>query len=160
MTKEESLLILAQLTYAYPKQFKDIDEKTADGIATVWATQFINIPYFVVFIAVQKIISTREWSPSIAEVKKEVRGLYWEAWEMLNRHNNATKGIKFTNDPNEESWTYGEPLPPEKLAQVKEILKVCEPLRTVEAITPKLSDLIESYNGYLSNSADKTKRIE
>ena len=86
MTREETIKILAILKAAYPNSYKNMTKDEASGTVAVWAMQFATIPADVVLIAINKLISTSAFPPAICEVKKKIGGLYWEAWEALNRH--------------------------------------------------------------------------
>lgn len=119
MTKEEATKILAVLTAAYPHAYKNISIDEADGIVTVWAIQFATIPADIVFMAVNKCISSCKFPPSISEVKDKVSDLHWDAYtaisgiraEMMNegayseykRIYDATKDYKFNKSEPELS---------------------------------------------------------
>lgn len=83
MTKEEATKILAVLTAAYPHAYKNISVDEADGIVTVWAIQFATIPADIVFMAVNKCISSCKFPPSISEVKDKISALHWEAYSAI-----------------------------------------------------------------------------
>lgn len=94
MTKEEATKILAVLTAAYPHAYKNISVDEADGIVTVWAIQFAKIPADIVFMAVNKCISSCKFPPSISEVKDKISALHWEAYSAIgsNRADFLTEG--------------------------------------------------------------------
>lgn len=161
MTRQEAIKILSILKAAYPNSYRGMTKEEANGVVGIWATQFASIPYSVVAIAVNKIISVNTFPPSIGEVKEKIRGLYWEAWQMLRDHEQATEGVKLTDDPNEKPTYIGKPLDEKSLATVKEILRVCEPMRTQINIEPSLSDLLSGYNAYLTGEGRaETKQID
>ena len=87
MTPEESAQILAVLTAAYPNAYKNLSSEEAATVAMVWASQFANDPVDIVFMALQKAISTSKYPPTIYEVKENMGALYYEAYEELRRHN-------------------------------------------------------------------------
>lgn len=157
MTRQEAIQILSILKAAYPNSYKGLTKDEASGTVNIWATQFNNMPFNVVIIAVNKLISTNTFPPSIGEVKEKIRGLYWEAWNMLNEHERATVGVKFGD--NDEPVKWGTPLDQKTLDTVKEILRVCEPMRTQRQIEPSLNDLLTGYNAYLSNGSSDKKQI-
>ena len=133
MTQKEATQILAILKAAYPNSYRGMTKEEAVGTVNVWATQFINIPVNVVMIAVNKLISTNTFPPSIGEVKEKIRGLYFEALgELPYQHG----GLYMHNT---------EELPPERLALLKDIIRVTEPMRTKQNIEPSLSDLLGGY---------------
>lgn len=149
MTKQECIKVLAVLRAAYPNSYKNIDRETASAVVNIWATQFANMPYSVVSIAINKLISTSPFPPAINEVKEKIRSMYWEAWTMLREHENALDD------------GCGEKLDDRTLAIVKEIIKVCEPMRTKQLLEPSLSELLQGYSGYLDGGgcAD-TKQLQ
>lgn len=134
MTKAETAQILAILKAAYPNTFKNLSAEDASATVNVWAAQFANMPVNVVMVAVNKLISTNVFPPTITEVKERIRGLYWEAWEMISLHN---KGL--------------QPLDEKTLATVKAILKAVEPMRTIERVEPSLQELLGGYAQYLTD---------
>ena len=83
MTKSEALKVLTILQAAYPAAYKITDEDDAALMANVWAVQFADFPAEVVFMAINKLISTSRFAPSIAEVKDKIRAIAWESWDAL-----------------------------------------------------------------------------
>lgn len=144
MTREETTKILAILKAAYPNSYRGMTKDEAKGTVAVWAAQFASMPANVVMIAVNKLISTQTFPPSIGEVKEKIRGLYWEAWHMLNANR-----------------TYGN-LDEKTVAQLDEIMRICEPMRTRISIEPTLEELLDSYSGYLEGGSRESgvARIE
>ena len=144
MTREETIKILAILKAAYPNSYRGMTKDEANGTVAVWAAQFASIPAQVVMIAVNKLISTNTFPPAINEVKEGIRGLYWEAWEMLDFHE---RGFKTLDD--------------KTVAQLEEIMEIVEPMRTREKLEPTLGELLEGYSGYLSGgSRDDMKQLK
>ena len=146
MTQKEATQILAILKAAYPNSYRGMTKEEAVGTVNVWATQFINIPVNVVMIAVNKLISTNTFPPSIGEVKEKIRGLYFEALgELPYQH-----GGLYANNTAE--------LPPERIELLKEIVRVTEPMRTQRTIEPSLNELLGSFEkNYLASGQ---KQIE
>lgn len=150
MTREEAIKILSVLKAAYPNSYRGMTKDEANGTIGVWAVQFNDIPYQVVSIAVNKLISTNTFPPSINEVKEKIQSLYWEAWEMLESHRTATIGIKLNDDdPNETPVYMGKRLDDKTLAFVQEIVRVTEPMKTKQLLEPSLDSLLTGLNGYL-----------
>lgn len=142
MTRDETIKLLAILKAAYPNSYRGMTKDEANGTVNVWATQFASMPAHVVMVAVNKLISTNTFPPSIGEVKEKIRGLYWEVWGMLREHE-----------------TYGN-LTAETVAQLEEIMQVVEPMRTRLTIEPTLGELLKGYSGYLSGgSPERLERI-
>lgn len=134
MTKAETAKVLAILKAAYPNTFKGMSPEDAKATASVWAAQFANIPVQVVMFSVNKLISTNVFPPTISEVKERMRSLYWEAWEMIDRHK---RGFEQLDDGT--------------LAIARDILKVVEPMRTQQNIEPSLFELLGGYAQYLTD---------
>lgn len=83
MTKTETAKILAIIAAAYP------NFKLTEATAQVWHTLLSDLDYHEVETAVQVIVSTHTFPPSIAEVRKAVAQLRHpeamspaEAWEL------------------------------------------------------------------------------
>lgn len=87
MDFKESAQVLAVLTAAYPNAYKNLTENEATAVTLVWATQFADIAYDIVFLALQKAISTCKYPPTVCEVKEKLSGLHWEAYEKLRQNN-------------------------------------------------------------------------
>ena len=143
MTQKEATQILAILKAAYPNSYRGMTKEEAIGTVNVWATQFIDMPVSVVMIAVNKLISTNTFPPSIGEVKEKIRSLYFEALgELPHQHG----GLYCTNT---------KELPPERIALLKEIIRVTEPMRTKIKIEPSLTDLLNGYEKNYLTSGQK-----
>ena len=89
MTQNETTAILALLKSAYPQQLSKITQVEAEAMIKLWSIQFHNIPSDIVLLAVQKLIGTSEFFPSIPDIKDKIKKLHWEAWSLLNEHDNA-----------------------------------------------------------------------
>lgn len=83
MTKKEAAQILAILKAAYPNSYKMTAEE-ANGTIAVWCMQFATTPPDIVLMAVNKLISSSKFPPSIHEVKNKIGALYWEAYSALS----------------------------------------------------------------------------
>lgn len=143
MTQKEATQILAILKAAYPNSYRGMSKEEAIGTVNVWATQFVDIPVSVVMIAVNKLISTNTFPPSIGEVKEKIRTLYYEALgELPYQH-----GGLYCNNTQE--------LPPERIALLKEIVRVTEPMRTRIKIEPSLTSLLDGYEKHYLPSDQK-----
>lgn len=86
MTREETIKVLAILKAAYPASYRNMSRDEANGTVMIWATQFARDPAQVVMMAVQKLIATNTFPPSISEVKSKIRSMYWEADGKLLLH--------------------------------------------------------------------------
>lgn len=72
MNTEETKQILAVLKAAYPSAYKDQGRDALMGILNLWTAQLANIPYGVVSLAVNGLIKTSKFLPSIAEVYDQI----------------------------------------------------------------------------------------
>lgn len=86
MNKEEATQVLAILCASYPNHYKNIKADEVQGIVSVWAMQFADIPADIVLMALNKAVSVNDYPPTIAEVKKKIEGVHWEAYEMIERN--------------------------------------------------------------------------
>ena len=99
MTKEETVQVLSLLKAAYPNSYKGMTKQEANGVISVWATQFVSTPAEVVIIAINKLIATNSFPPSISEVKNKMSDIYWECVGTLasdNLSNALTDGERST----------------------------------------------------------------
>lgn len=129
MTREETIKILAILKAAYPNSYKNMTKEEANGTVAIWTMQFSTIPAEVVMFAINKLISTSPFPPSICEVKNKISGLYWESWDALRIHKEY------------------KTLTPEQEAVYQRIHDAAESLRNMgNGIEPSLKDMIESTN--------------
>lgn len=148
MTRQEAIKVLAVLKAAYPNSYKGMTKEDASGTVNVWAVQFSEMPAFVVMIAVNKLISTNVFPPSIGEVKEKIRSLYWEAMgELPYQHG----GLYSSN-------TYE--IPERKLQMLKQIIKAVEPLRTQYTIEPSLDSLLNGYTAYLTDGSKNVSEFK
>lgn len=143
MTREEAIKVLAILKAAYPNSYRGMTKEEAHGTVAVWAAQFASMPASVVMIAINKIISKNTFPPSINEVKDEIRGLYWETWQALNLHKSGL-----------------QPLDDKTLAALEEIDRIVTPMQARMTNEPTLTELLESYGGYLNEGADDTRLLK
>lgn len=144
MTRDETIKVLAILKAAYPNSYRGMTKEEAGGTVAVWASQFASLPVNVVMIAINKLISTNTFPPSINEVKDEIRGLYWETWQELDYHR---RGIYKLAD--------------KTVAALEEIMRIVEPMQSRSTNEPTLVELIEGYSGYLSGgTCDDTKQLK
>ena len=84
MTKKEALQILAILKAAYPSSYSGMTKEEASGTVGVWCLQFQDMPVDIVMMAIHKLISTNKFPPSVAEVKEKIKGIHWEAYDMIS----------------------------------------------------------------------------
>lgn len=170
MTRKEAIQVLAILKAAYPNSYKGMSRDEANGTVNVWATQFAKYPPMLVMIAVNKLISTNTFPPSICEVKEKIRGMYYEAWSKLREYRSYEEEAKVLERFKERRSELPEfvkeletepvrEVPAEKVAMLEQIINFIEPLRIQQDIEPSLDELLDSYGGYL-NSGDDLKQLE
>lgn len=83
MTRDDTLKVLAILKAAYPNFYKDLSKQEASAVIGLWSVQLAEVPVDIVCFAINKIIATNTFPPTIAEVKKKLSGMYAEAVEEL-----------------------------------------------------------------------------
>lgn len=81
MTKKEAVQLLAILKAAYPNSYRGMSKEEATGTVNIWSMQFANMPADIVLMALNKLIASSKFPPSIAEVKDKIGALHWEAYE-------------------------------------------------------------------------------
>ena len=86
MNRKESAQVIAILKASYPNFYKNLTAEDAQGIVSVWSIQFANVPADIVLMALNKAIDNCNYPPSIAEVKKKIEAVHWEAYEQIERH--------------------------------------------------------------------------
>lgn len=145
MTRQEALKILAVLRVAYPNSYRGLDEDMASAMAGLWTSQFANMPYLVVSLAVERLISKSTFPPTIAEVNDELRALWAEATTLLDMH--------------EQSYEWGTleyRLNESTVKTLKTIEEATSPMRSGKYEAP-LTELIRSKNLQLTA---ENKKIE
>lgn len=130
MTREETIKVLVILKAAYPNSYKGMTREEAQGTVSVWAMQFAAFPVEVVLLAINKIIASSTFPPTISEVKEKMRGMYWELW-----------GILKTNEVQDT-------LTDLQVKRYQSMLAAIEPLRASANNEPAISDIMVAYNQY------------
>lgn len=80
MNRTEAADILAILSTAYPNHYKNLNAKEAQGVISLWSTQFAELPADIVFMALNKHIGSSKFPPTIAEINEKITAIYWEAY--------------------------------------------------------------------------------
>lgn len=130
MNTNEATKILAVLAAAYPQSYKNISTDEASGIAAVWAVQFADLPADIVFMALNKAISSCKFPPSISEVKEKVQSLHWEACDIALTPNSLST------------------LSDEALRKYMRIYELTRPYKNKKA-EPVLADMVSNSSKYL-----------
>lgn len=128
MTKKEALQILAILKAAYPSSYNGMTKEEATGTVSVWCMQFADVPAEVVMMAIQKLIGTSKFPPSIAEVKSKIEAIHWEAYEMI-------------------TFTQSEFLTEEAKKKFEQIYEVTKPYKIAKYHEPHISQMMIGSNG-------------
>ena len=145
MTRQEALKILAVLRVAYPNSYRGLDEDMASAMAGLWTSQFANMPYSVVSLAVERLISKSTFPPTIAEVNDELRSLWAEATTLLGMHEQSYEWGMLEHRLNEST-----------VKTLKTIEEATSPMRSGKYEAP-LAELIRSKNLQLTA---ENKKIE
>lgn len=83
MDRTEAAQVLAMLKAAYPNFYKGMGADEAQGTISVWSIQFADTAAEIVLMALNKVIATSKFPPTIAEIKEKISSLHWEAYEKL-----------------------------------------------------------------------------
>lgn len=145
MTRQEALKILAVLRVAYPNSYRGLDEDMASAMAGLWTSQFANMPYSVVSLAVERLISKSTFPPTIAEVNDELRSLWAEATALLSMHEQSYEWEMLEHRLNEST-----------VKMLEAIEEATSPMRSGKYEVP-LAELIRSKNLQLTA---ENKKIE
>ena len=138
MTRDEAIKILAVIKAAFPASYRNMTRDEANGTVMVWASQFANDPAEVVMIAVQKLIATSQFPPTIADVKSKMRGLYWESWMAVRQHD---LGLAVMSAKQLEATTA--------------VMNACERYNREASAEPKLCELMNGLQNFLTDGGGK-----
>lgn len=90
MDKIETTKILAVLKATYPNFYKDMSKQEINDTINIWSEMFKEDPYELITIVIKEVISTSEYPPTIATIKKKMYELTHtneesnsELWERL-----------------------------------------------------------------------------
>lgn len=155
MNREETIKVLSILKAAYPNSYRGMTKEEANGTITIWSMQFSDMPMNVVLIALNKIISSSPFPPAISEVKDKLRGLFYEAADMLREHKYATEGYEIADG---ERVYMGKQLDDKTLATVNDIIRAVKPLRGMHGNEPSLNDMLHGNDTYLITDGGNTPK--
>ena len=137
MTRDETIKVLAMLKAAYPASYRNMTKDEATATVNIWASQFVNMPGEIVYMAVQKLISSSVYPPTIAEVKSQFVSLYWEAVHV---------------------WQYGKsigtPTDAPLMLEAKKIKDYCNRYNA-SGNEPTLVELLGGMQNYLTEGKDR-----
>lgn len=83
MTRQDTIKVLSVLKAAYPNFYKNMSKDEALSVINLWSIQLSDTPVDIVIMAVNKIIATSKWPPTISEVKDKIQGMYHESMSTL-----------------------------------------------------------------------------
>lgn len=138
MTREETIRVLAILKAAYPNAYRGMSRDEAIGMISVWQTQFSAYPADTVLLAVNKLISSSVFPPTIAEVKAKMRALYWEILALVREDidNRVVPGYPAMSGS--------------LLKKYNDILASLEPMRALSENEPSAADILGSDQMYIT----------
>ena len=139
MTTEESIKMLAILKSAYPNSFKNITEETATGIINTWALHFKDISAFIVWMALNKHISTIKYPPTISEIKDKIKNLYYESLETMILYRNGLMELD-----------------EKKVRMFKSIMDELEPYINDKKIEPTVNELLDGFDNQIQLNNENT----
>lgn len=90
MVRDETLKVLSILKAAYPNSYKNMTTIEANGVINLWTSHLKNVPGDIVCLAINKLIATSKFPPSIAEVIDKLCSMYYEAVGELLTDNIST----------------------------------------------------------------------
>lgn len=79
MTLEEVNKLLALVKVNYNYAFKSMTEQEKVMLVKSWSFALQDIPADIVTLAFMQLVSTHKWLPSPAEIREQVRDLYYSA---------------------------------------------------------------------------------
>ncbi|MBO5100583.1 MAG: hypothetical protein J6B63_04665 [Treponema sp.] len=72
MTRDEVIVIMGTLQVAYPRFYKDLSPQQANLTVNLWTKMLEDVTAEQATLAINKIIATSEWPPTIADVRKAI----------------------------------------------------------------------------------------
>jgi hypothetical protein len=87
MNEEEVTAVLKALKAAYPYAYKGLNRQQAETVITAWTSLLYDTPLEIVLIVIEKFVSISKFPPTIAEVRKKIKSLHFEALEVVLSHN-------------------------------------------------------------------------
>ena len=76
MDRSDATKILTTIKIAYPSAFKEISKDDAYAMIAMWERKFSAVPVDLVFAAVDSLIATSKFPPSISDVLEELQKIY------------------------------------------------------------------------------------
>ena len=72
MTKKEILMMLNILKIAYPNFYKNVDKEEIEDSVNLYEVMFKDFDGKIVLLAVQELINTFKYPPTIADIKEKI----------------------------------------------------------------------------------------
>ena len=91
MNREEATKFLALIKIAYPKAYRNMDNDSIIATITMWNNTFADVPYAIMEMAFDHFRKTSEFEPTVANIYKELKGLYYTALSDVMTTDNETK---------------------------------------------------------------------
>ena len=91
MNKEEATKFLVLVKVAYPSSYKNIDDMTAEATVNMWYQTFSDVPYAIIEMAFDHFRKTSTFAPTVADIYKELKNLYYIALSDVMTSDNKIK---------------------------------------------------------------------
>ena len=83
------LLGIAEANYNYAFKNMSLDQKVT--LVRTWAFGLQDVPADIVMLAFMQLTTTSKWLPTVAEIREQIRALYWQAKEKLDADDNLRR---------------------------------------------------------------------
>lgn len=78
MDRVETSKILSYIKTAYPSSFKDMKREEMENILSMWQYKFSKTPADLVFFAVEELVASKRFVPTVSDVCEHLVGMYWD----------------------------------------------------------------------------------
>lgn len=85
MTLDDANKLLALAKANYSGAFKTMSKQEKVMLVQSWAFALQDIPADVVLIAFMQLLTTSKWLPTVAEIREQVKSLYYQSWPCDDR---------------------------------------------------------------------------
>ena len=79
MTQKETAILLSILKAAYPRFYADMPHESVMEIVELWAVMLSDVDFDVAKLALQRLIATSKFPPSIAEVRESIAAIMYKS---------------------------------------------------------------------------------
>ena len=96
MNNQEAAKLLSLIKLSYPTAYRDIDKVTANATVSMWQMSFPDVPYPIMEQAFNHFRMVSKFPPTVAEMVKELRGIYFQAMEgaLIQRALDNDEGVR------------------------------------------------------------------